>query len=69
MVVAQDDEIKETLTARGEWDPPWLRNRMPRGPPSTPGQDGEVIWEAFVDQPPPDEEYLDQPPRNEDWES
>ena len=30
---AQDQVIEKILRARGEWDPPWLRVRLPRGPP------------------------------------
>ena len=35
---AQDEVIEKILRARGEWDPPWLRARLPRGPP--PGSGG-----------------------------
>ena len=31
---AQDDVIEKILRSRGEWDPPWLRSKPPRGPPS-----------------------------------
>jgi hypothetical protein len=30
---AQDDVIEAILRARGEWDPPWKRERKARGPP------------------------------------
>ena len=30
---AQDDVIEAILRHRGEWSPPWLRERQPRGPP------------------------------------
>jgi hypothetical protein len=35
---AQDGVIEKILRARGEWDPPWLRARLARGPP--PGSGG-----------------------------
>ena len=31
---AQDHVIEKILRSRNEWDPPWLRSRPPRGPPS-----------------------------------
>jgi hypothetical protein len=31
---AQDQVIEKILRARGEWDPPWLREREARGPPA-----------------------------------
>ena len=30
---AQDDVIERILRCRGEWCPPWERERQPRGPP------------------------------------
>ena len=30
---AQDDVIEAMLRHRGEWSPPWLKQRQPRGPP------------------------------------
>ena len=30
---AQDDVIEKILRRRGEWCPPWERERQPRGPP------------------------------------
>jgi hypothetical protein len=30
----QDDVIEKVLKARGAWDPPWLRQRRARGPPT-----------------------------------
>ena len=30
---AQDDVFEKILRARGEWDPPWKRQRKARGPP------------------------------------
>jgi len=29
----QDEVIERILGARGEWDPPWTRQRKARGPP------------------------------------
>ena len=29
----QDDVIEKILRARGEWDPPWTRERRARSPP------------------------------------
>jgi hypothetical protein len=31
---AQDDVIERILRCRGQWDPPWLRQRRARGPPT-----------------------------------
>ena len=60
----QDGVIERILRARNEWNPPWLANRMPRGPPRNqdegfgPGQEEESY---LIDDLPPDvEEYPDQ---------
>jgi hypothetical protein len=43
----QDDVIERILKARGQWNPPWKRERRARGPPpcdpSTPRVEGETI--------------------------
>ena len=40
--VRQEDE--DPRRARGEWDPPWLHARPPRGPPAGPGPRSEAAF-------------------------
>ena len=47
---AQDDVIEKILKARGEWDPPWLRQRASptaRAPPQQGGDDD--FWHEGLD--------------------
>ena len=56
---AQDDSIKKILVSRGQWDPPWKKNRPPRGPPpqtSTP--ESPPAAESNSSHWVPDEEYF-----------
>jgi hypothetical protein len=41
---AQDEVIEKILRARGQWDPPWLHARPPRGPPPGPGPRSEAAF-------------------------
>jgi hypothetical protein len=41
---AQDELIERILRARGEWDPPWKRERKARGPPPPTG----LVFRAAV---------------------
>jgi len=61
---AQEEIIEKVLRARGQWDPPWLKGRPARGPPSAGasacGEDhGED--QGPIDPSPPDEAYLHDP--------
>jgi len=40
---AQDQAIEKILRARGEWDPPWLREREARGPPAVVPDPGPAV--------------------------
>ena len=40
---AQDQVIEKILRARGEWDPPWLREREARGPPAVVPDPGPCV--------------------------
>ena len=60
---AQDDVIEKILKSRGVWDPPWLRNRPARGPPSFPRETSFVprSGQTRIEY---DEGYV---PGREDW--
>jgi hypothetical protein len=52
----QDDVIERILRARGEWNPPWLRERKIRDPPRR----LEFSEEDFSQEPPAGEREFDQ---------
>jgi hypothetical protein len=65
---APDDVIEALLRARGEWDPPWRRERKTRGPPprlvlcpAGPAADGgcSQVW------PEPEEDFDQQVPQGD----
>ncbi len=43
----QDEVIEKILRARGEWDPPWSRERRARGPPAEPESFSTVEQENY----------------------
>jgi hypothetical protein len=48
----QDDVIEKILKARGEWEPPWLRQPRTRGPPAlAPSPSTVTTQEAWIDPP------------------
>ncbi len=53
-----DDVIERILRWRGEWDPPWKRQRRARGPPPEREIFTTVLVEEFSQIPPEDEEHL-----------
>jgi hypothetical protein len=62
----QDDVIERILKSRGQWDPPWLRERRARGPPRQKEffHDGEDSQLPAVE-----EEDVSQEVPGADWES
>jgi len=60
---SQDGVIEKILRARGEWNPPWLRAKPPRGPPpANAGPGGSPSVGTRIEY----EEGYD--PNREDWE-
>jgi hypothetical protein len=59
---AQDEVIEKILKARGEWSPPWARQRPARGPPAGGAAGACPYGETRIEY---DEGY---DPRREDWE-
>jgi len=59
---AQDDVIERILRARGEWDPPWRRERQARGPPRQTEMFTTVLDEEYSQIVPESEEELNQDP-------
>ncbi len=53
-----DCVIERILRWRGEWDPPWKRQRRARGPPPEREIFTTVLDEEFSQIPPEDEEDL-----------
>ena len=60
----QDDVIERILRARGEWNPPWLRERKIRGPP----RQLEFSQEEFSQERPAGEDDFDQTFSGDDLE-
>ena len=52
--------MKPVPTSRGEWDPPWTRQRRARAPPSENDTITKVFDEEFSQIPPQEEEDLSQ---------
>ena len=59
---AQDDVIEKILRARGEWDPPWKRERRARGPPRQLEMFSTVIDEESSQLGPETDEEFNQDP-------
>ena len=62
----QDDVIKRILESRGEWDPPWLRERRARGPPRQTEIFSAEDYEFSQVPPEGEEEFSQLPPDGED---
>jgi len=58
----QDDVIEKILRARGEWDPPWKRERKARGPPRQLEMFSTAIDEDYSQLVPESEEEFNQDP-------
>ena len=58
----QDDVIERILKTRGDWDPPWTRQRRARAPPPQTEIFSTVLDEELSQIPPEDEEDLNQDP-------
>ncbi len=58
----QDDVIEKILKHRGEWDPPWRRQRRARAPPQEVEIFSAVVDEEFSQISPEGEEDLSQDP-------
>ncbi len=58
----QDDVIERILKTRGDWDPPWRRQRRARAPPPQTEVFSTVLDEEFSQIPPEGEEDLNQDP-------
>ncbi len=56
----QDDVIEKILKHRGEWDPPWKRQRRARAPPPHAEIFSTVLDEDLSQIPPQDEEDVNQ---------
>ncbi len=56
----QDDVIEKILKYRGEWDPPWRRQRRARAPPPQTETFTTLLDEEFSQIPPEGEEDLNQ---------
>ena len=56
----EDDVIEKILKHRGEWDPPWRRQRRARDPPLEAEVLSTVLDEEFSQIPPEDEDDLNQ---------
>ena len=61
----QDDVIERILKNRGQWDPPWLRERRARGPP----RQRECFHGEGSQLPAVEEEDVSQEVPGADWES
>ena len=61
----QDDVIERILKNRGQWDPPWLRERRARGPP----RQRECFHREGSQLPAVEEEDVSQEVPGADWES
>jgi hypothetical protein len=57
---AQDDVIERILRARGEWDPPWRRERRARGPPRQTEMFSTTLDEEYSQLVPESEEEFNQ---------
>ncbi|MBI4584337.1 MAG: hypothetical protein HY717_09985 [Planctomycetes bacterium] len=62
----QDDIIEKILRAKNLWDPPWLKKRPVRGPPSVDAGAAEgspnlqsVDWDIYMDPPHPEDNPVD----------
>ncbi len=64
--LAQDEVIEKILRARGEWDPPWKRERRARGPPRQPEMFSTVLEEECSQVRPESEEEFNQDPCGSD---
>jgi hypothetical protein len=58
--------VKPVPSWRGEWDPPWMRQRRARGPPPEKQIFTSVSGEEFSQLPPQEEEDLSQDPPGAD---
>ncbi len=56
----QDDVIEKILRHRGQWDPPWTRQRRARAPPPQREAFSTVLDEDFSQIPPQEEEDVSQ---------
>ncbi len=56
----QDDVIERILRHRGQWDPPWTRQRRARAPPRQRDIFTTVLEEELSQIPPQEEEDLSQ---------
>ena len=62
----QDDVIERILKSRGDWDPPWKRERRARGPP----KELELVPAESEFAPQDDDEFeFNQDPPTEWWDS
>ena len=62
----QDDVIEKILRARGEWDPPWTRERRARSPPRQLEMFSTVFDEEYSQVRPESEEEFNQDPPGSD---
>ena len=67
----QDDVIERILRHLQLWDPPWQRQRAPRGrAPPEPSEFDDAATPSepeFIDPPVDDEQYIVDPPSGDDW--